>query len=615
MYVVTFYSYKGGVGRTLALVNIAAMLAQTGRRVLAVDFDLEAPSLPDFDVFKGSLGQRGVVDYVTEYRDSGIAPDCHDFIVPCEAEGKPIWVMPAGCNADPGYTEKLNDIDWKKLYEEQDGYLFFEDLKQQWAEYDGDGFDYVLIDSRTGHTDVGGICTRHLPDAVSVMFLPNASNISGLIPIVKSIRDEKSNAGAKISLHVTPTNVPDLDDENDILSNLLSQAAIELNKGEEFSTTIHHYRSLDILETKPFSITRPNSKLAREFERLRLQIIGRNFEDREGALYTLSEVPDELNRARARNAAFEREPLLEQTRNILFLHPHDGEIAFLAARAFEALGDQTLELEALGIAIDQEFETERARLVRGVKSLSTAGDTNGAERDLKAVLFSPNATAFEIIPALNILNDFSQNWVSAVETALDRPNDQFDTILSVVMNLMAWKEAMPICAKRLLTLTEYEGLTVDARMRTHNFTSLCLIASGQFHSALEYIDRISAKDGKKRQVQHLFNRSMAKWGIDRSPPVNLLREFVDHPEIHAQKNSVNTRQCLALSRGALGDRDEALMQLHLARELLSPGITAFSCWSYLTSTSEELSEHFMEMEDAIQHGNAILPRFLASAED
>jgi hypothetical protein len=57
------------------------------------------------------------------------------------------------------------------------------------------------------------------------------------------------------------------------------------------------------------------------------------------------------------------------------------------------------------------------------------------------------------------------------------------------------------------------------------------------------------------------------------------------------------------------------MQLHLARELLSPGITAFSCWSYLTSTSEELSEHFMEMEDAIQHGNAILPRFLASAED
>jgi len=40
---VTFYSYKGGVGRTLALLNVAALLAEHGRRVLIVDLDLEAP--------------------------------------------------------------------------------------------------------------------------------------------------------------------------------------------------------------------------------------------------------------------------------------------------------------------------------------------------------------------------------------------------------------------------------------------------------------------------------------------------------------------------------------------------------------------------------------------
>jgi cellulose biosynthesis protein BcsQ len=41
----TFYSYKGGVGRSMALANAAHILAQFGLRVLMIDFDLEAPGL------------------------------------------------------------------------------------------------------------------------------------------------------------------------------------------------------------------------------------------------------------------------------------------------------------------------------------------------------------------------------------------------------------------------------------------------------------------------------------------------------------------------------------------------------------------------------------------
>lgn len=43
--VCTFYSYKGGVGRTFALANIAAVLTRWGYRVLCIDWDLEAPGL------------------------------------------------------------------------------------------------------------------------------------------------------------------------------------------------------------------------------------------------------------------------------------------------------------------------------------------------------------------------------------------------------------------------------------------------------------------------------------------------------------------------------------------------------------------------------------------
>jgi MinD-like ATPase involved in chromosome partitioning or flagellar assembly len=41
--IVTFYSYKGGVGRTMAMANAGAFLAAAGKKVLLVDWDLEAP--------------------------------------------------------------------------------------------------------------------------------------------------------------------------------------------------------------------------------------------------------------------------------------------------------------------------------------------------------------------------------------------------------------------------------------------------------------------------------------------------------------------------------------------------------------------------------------------
>src|SRR5712691_10637842 len=44
----TFYSYKGGVGRSMALANVAALLAKWGKKVLVVDWDLEAPGIERF---------------------------------------------------------------------------------------------------------------------------------------------------------------------------------------------------------------------------------------------------------------------------------------------------------------------------------------------------------------------------------------------------------------------------------------------------------------------------------------------------------------------------------------------------------------------------------------
>ena len=69
--IVTFYSYKGGTGRSMAVANVAWILASNGNRVLIIDWDLEAPGLHKyFHPFlrdKKLSNTRGVIDFVLEF--------------------------------------------------------------------------------------------------------------------------------------------------------------------------------------------------------------------------------------------------------------------------------------------------------------------------------------------------------------------------------------------------------------------------------------------------------------------------------------------------------------------------------------------------------------------
>ena len=62
--IITFYSYKGGVGRSMALANIACLLAnklEGNDKVLMIDWDLEAPGLHQFfhGKFIGTQNKQG----------------------------------------------------------------------------------------------------------------------------------------------------------------------------------------------------------------------------------------------------------------------------------------------------------------------------------------------------------------------------------------------------------------------------------------------------------------------------------------------------------------------------------------------------------------------------
>jgi len=192
---VTFYSYKGGVGRSMALANIACLLAEHedhSQRVLLWDFDLDAPGLQQLFP-PPTPHQAGFVDLAHEWARSGELPPVENYIHQSEVSG--IDVLAAGrVNVD--YCRTLERIDWSGFFTEDpaDPGPFFGPLLDAIGRME---YDYVLVDSRTGLGDQAGICTQILPDLLVVLFRLNDQNLHGLAHFVPSTKDQLSRRKRK----------------------------------------------------------------------------------------------------------------------------------------------------------------------------------------------------------------------------------------------------------------------------------------------------------------------------------------------------------------------------------------------------------------------------------
>ena len=272
--VVTFYSYKGGVGRSFLLANVGATLSRWGYRVLCVDFDLEAPGLahyftgwvredeasghhthgltpreldilrllsqgfanreiairlnssegtikfhvaniyrklgidtrrqavaevlklPSRDVVPeleraGGAGRgtetadalesphAGLLELVEAF-DRGDAVELEAFLtrVDLPSPHAPLALLTAG-RRDDSYMARVQQLDWGRLYAERNLGAKFERIRSAWTSQ----FDFVLVDSRTGVSDTGGICTAQLPDILLTVFAPNRQNLDGVVEV------------------------------------------------------------------------------------------------------------------------------------------------------------------------------------------------------------------------------------------------------------------------------------------------------------------------------------------------------------------------------------------------------------------------------------------------
>ncbi|MER6997314.1 FxSxx-COOH system tetratricopeptide repeat protein [Streptomyces sp. NPDC000410] len=215
--IVTFYSYKGGTGRTMAMANTAWILAANGKRVLAVDWDLEAPGLHRFFhpfLDPSTLGATtGVIDLITEYAWAATSPvqrpdDWHrDYarIQPHAVSLTPEtlgWEFPEGGTLDfvsagkqnREYSATVSTFDWDNFYDRLGGGHFFDALRDDMKA----NYDYVLIDSRTGLSDIADICTVHLPDVLVDCFTLSDQSIDGASAVARQIDERYSGRGIRI---------------------------------------------------------------------------------------------------------------------------------------------------------------------------------------------------------------------------------------------------------------------------------------------------------------------------------------------------------------------------------------------------------------------------------
>jgi cellulose biosynthesis protein BcsQ len=207
--VITFYSYKGGVGRTMSLANVAILLSKWGYKTLMVDWDLEAPGLEFF--FKDLLDleetcrQEGIVDLLDKASDGQLPADkpvnwqesLINIKLP-EQQGA-LHLLTAG-KRDEDYFNKVRGLDLKSFYENQGGF-FIERLRDEWK----GAYDYVLVDSRTGVTDIGGVCTIQLPDVLAALFTATDQSLRGVIDVFrKANRAHQKLPVSRLSLQALP---------------------------------------------------------------------------------------------------------------------------------------------------------------------------------------------------------------------------------------------------------------------------------------------------------------------------------------------------------------------------------------------------------------------------
>ena len=260
--IISFYSLKGGTGRSLALVNTAYRMAQLGNRVLCLDMDIGAPGLLDLFGIDESYVKLSTMQLLEKGREEvfRILQNNTSSVINVgekyddqTLEGK-VFLIPA-------LRESPNKIKQTEN-KETNFYIPNETIKEALKPLDSElALDYILVDSRSGISKEA-FYSLLLSNMIVLNTRLDRQGRSGIEYVYRVLKDyfyEKAQIDNILIASNVPTDAPEEVDR------IVKE--IEDKIRDKFKVIIPHDSKL-MLNEEIVVKTRPDSYVAKQFDKL-----------------------------------------------------------------------------------------------------------------------------------------------------------------------------------------------------------------------------------------------------------------------------------------------------------------------------------------------------------
>jgi len=274
--------------------------------------------------------------------------------------------------------------------------------------------DYLLIDSRTGLTDVSGICTFQLPDLVVLFFNLNDQNIDGTAQVYKSIQNNRLNRSIQAVFVASP--IPDIPESLELRSSRFELARRSIGVAPDL-----------ILPYDPFMCfqetilpDQQSRALSKGYRELTDRLISKNGKD----VITLLSIAANLRESG------EMELAELKHREILDMYPNSGEAWFEYGRFARISRNQQTAVDAFTRATESISMRSKA-FAELILTKLQADNLTGAKADLVPLLASPKNTGvlIRVADAFCDRGDFSESLeILSKALSLDSSDDNIVTI-------------------------------------------------------------------------------------------------------------------------------------------------------------------------------------------
>ena len=206
---VAFWGVKGGVGRTTTLAHVAAILNKKGKRILAVDLDLDSPALiaklADPDLVEQTRFDKLVLTFQEEKDQQKRALAIQNTVIENhDFKNFRLHMLGQGFADEEFVRHLLGPLSPSVLYRGKESVL--RDILSSAIQYTE--AEIVFLDARSGFCDESAISLLDLADEVFLFVSAAPSNYPSIIPAITALERNRLTRGRPKLIHFVAAMLP-----------------------------------------------------------------------------------------------------------------------------------------------------------------------------------------------------------------------------------------------------------------------------------------------------------------------------------------------------------------------------------------------------------------------